>query len=226
MKHYLLLADVLGFSNIVSNLPHDSLSNRIETWTSLVEETSSEMEIKEIQLVSDTIFVREADSDDGLERLLRFSKLLLERGIEKSFPIRGAITYGEVTWGKLIFGEAVIKAYELERSLDWIGITFETLLNEKMPWSWDLACVYPVPRKSKEKAKPLGAIVWTAPEVADFINKWTSGGLHKKGQRPTWEGFSKLLNTFLFLKYIRYCTQEKLTPDKFSPEGFIRLYVP
>ena len=213
MKSYLLVADVLGFSNIVSNTPHDSLSERIETWIRLVEEVKHETDIDEMQLISDTIFAREADSDDGLERLLRFSKSLLERGVEKSFFIRGAITHGEVSWGKLIYGDAVIKAVELERSLDWIGIACKPLL--KVPWSWELVCEYLPPQKSAT-LQTLPVIVWDMPLPDALFNKWTGGGALRDGEFIPWESYSKLRNTIDFFTYIRRAKRDGLGPEKYD----------
>ncbi|MCY3823604.1 MAG: hypothetical protein OXG62_07015 [Nitrospinae bacterium] len=225
MKSYLLVADVLGFSNIVSNLHPNHLSRRMATWLHIVEETSREMEIKDIQLVSDTIFVREVVSEDGLQRLFQFSKLLLQRGMQNSFPIRGAITFGELTWGKLIYGEAVIEAYNLERSLDWIGIACGKLPD--VPWSWDLACYYLVPKKGNEKATFSVAIPWPILEIEtkDFRGKWTSGGLLKNKEDITWASYSKLFNTLLFFKYARQCMEENLQPNKFNSEVYEKLYL-
>ena len=226
MKSFLLVADVLGFSNIVSNLSHDNLSERMGTWVSLVEETRDETGIKRMQLVSDTLFAQEVDSKDGLERLFRFSKLLLERGMENSFPIRGAITHGEVSWDEdLIYGEAVVEAHRLERSLDWIGISCGDLPD--VPWSWDLACCYLVPQKGNEKAKFSVAIPWTTHEkkTSEFRGKWASGGLLKNREDITWAIYSKLFNTLLFEKYVRQCMEENLEPNDFNTEVYEKLYL-
>lgn len=218
MKSYLLVADVLGFSNIVSNLDHNDLSLRIETWTSLVEEVRQEKDIKHIQLISDTIFVQEEDSEDGLKRLFQFSKLLLERGTENYFPIRGAITHGEVSWGEdLIYGEAVIEAHHLERSLDWIGIACKEQFIDIpwLPWSWDLACRYPVPLK-KGSMTWFPGIIWNIPDELALFEKSTDEGLMKdEYEKVRWEHFSKVMNTVIFSEYIYHAKREELDPSKF-----------
>ena len=122
MGSYFLVADVLGFSKIVLNLSHDDLDERMQCWTGLVAKARCEAHVDRIQLISDTVFVQVDDTDYGLEQLLIFSKLLLEYGIEQSFPIRGAISRGNVTWGEFTYGRAVIEGHSLERSQDWIGI--------------------------------------------------------------------------------------------------------
>ena len=211
MASYLLVADVLGFSNIVSNLSEDEMDERINAWISMVTEIKSETGLTSLQLVSDTVFAKEDDSEDGLKRLLRFSRLLLERGIENSFPVRGGIAYGHVTWGRLIYGRAVIDAYRLERSLDWIGIGCERLPN--LPWSWDLICCYPVPRK----AGPIGysaAVVWTTSN-SSLREGWGSSELFDARKGVTWENQSKIMNTILFLRYVREAKHSGFPPNSF-----------
>ncbi len=118
MASRVLVADVLGFSRLVSNLDHEALESRIGTWVDLIEDISRGTEVRNIQVISDTLFVQEDGCASGLERLLLFSKNLLEHGLANSFPIRGAISEGDVTWGKLTYGKALIKGHTLERLQD------------------------------------------------------------------------------------------------------------
>ena len=96
MASYFLVADILGFSNIMENLKDEEQTRRIYGWIELVEETRRKTGIKEIQLISDTLFVKEEDSIHGLRRHLQFARLLLDDGVAKSIPLRGAIVHGEV----------------------------------------------------------------------------------------------------------------------------------
>ena len=225
MNRYLLVADVLGFSNIVSNLTHDSLSARIEDWTNIVKEAKRETNVERIQLLSDTLFAQEADSKEGLERLFRFSKLILERGMENYFPVRGAIAHGEVSWeDDLIYGEAVIKAHQLERSLDWIGIACEKLPKDKIPWSWDLVCHYNVPKKTTE-VEPSAAIVWDMRDRVRFAERFSGGGLTNDEDKLKWTTFSKLINTTLFFKYVSEAKHKKSEPSVIDGEVYGRLYI-
>ena len=113
MRCYFLVLDLLGFSSLVSNLHPNELHQRIENWVDLVERVMNDNGVTDIQLISDTVFVKEQDSSEGLERLLGFARALLEHGIQQSFPIRGAITHGDVHWGRLTFGKPVIEAHRL-----------------------------------------------------------------------------------------------------------------
>lgn len=216
MNSHILVADVLGFSRLVRNLDHRQLDDRLGIWVSLVEDIRVETGIQNVQLISDTIFVREDDSADGFHRLLRYSKILLERGLASHFPIRGAIAKGDLTWGTLTYGKALIRSHELERQQDWIGIACETRLPD-VPWSWDWVCCYPVPKKHGSIV--LGpAVVWNIPEASDLIRQCTAEGLLKAGDHLTWDLHSKLANTLAFSKYVRNAREHGSDPSNYHQE--------
>ena len=149
MRCYFLVVDLLGFSSLVSNLDLNELDQRIQNWVDLVEQVKKKNDVTDIQSISDTVFVKEEDSSEGLERLLRLARALLEHGIQQSFLIRGAITHGDVNWGRLTSGKPVIEAHKLEKSLDWIGISCAPELPHlESFWSWDRVVLYPVPCKT------------------------------------------------------------------------------
>ena len=226
MNSYILVADILGFKNIVSNLPPDRLSKCIENWVHLVEKTRREMNVDRTHLVSDTLFAQVADSEDGMKRLFQFSKLLLERGLENSFLVRGAIAHGEVfCGGELIYGKAVLDAHRLEQSLDWIGIAC-TPIQKEIPWCWELVCRYPVLKKGGEQACDGPVIVWTPPESCDIAEIWASRELHKDDTGFPWASFSKLSNTCIFFKYVRDSKKKGLKPHEFHLKVFVNSYLP
>ena len=214
MQSYLLVADVLGFSKILTNTSDNYLPERMKTWIDLVKNIQHDTNIKHVQLMSDTVFVHQEDhSKEGVDRLFQFSRILLERGLENSFPIRGAITYGHVSWEQeLIYGKAVLDAALLERSLDWIGIACGPL--PTVPWSWDLTCCYPVPKKSGEVLLS-PAVVWTIPKADELVRRANSEGLMKAKEVYRWENYSKQINTLAFSKYIHLTKQEGLSPERF-----------
>ena len=76
---YLLVADILGFSQMITNLTGDEQRQRIREWIDLVQTTKLKIGTKDTQLISDTLFVRADDSDDGLKQLLQFAQLLLQK---------------------------------------------------------------------------------------------------------------------------------------------------
>ena len=210
---HVLVADVLGFSRLVTNLDHRELDERLRNWVRLVEQVRVEVGIQDSRLISDTIFVRDDDSSEGLLRLLSYSKSLLERGLANHLPIRGAISRGRLTWGTLTYGKAVIRGHELERQQDWIGIACEPGMKD-IPWSWDLVCCYPVPKKTGAIQRG-PAVVWDIPASADLMQQCIGGGLMKARETFTWELHSKLANTLAFSEYVRNAKGHGANPEEY-----------
>ncbi|MCK9631367.1 MAG: hypothetical protein M0R30_06960 [Methanoregula sp.] len=119
------VGDLAGFQNIVRNLPLSDQETRIKQWIDLVESTSLKCEICNVKLISDTIVATTDETFQGLEKLIKFSKILLEEGLRTKLPLRGAISRGEVKWTEqIVFGKAVIEAYQLASNQNWLGVTF------------------------------------------------------------------------------------------------------
>lgn len=213
---YLMLADILGFSRLITNLTDNKKSQRVDEWVDLVRTTKRLVGIKDTQLISDTLFVKEEDSEDGLERLLRFAQLLLQRGLQKSFPIRGAIVHGNVAWGELIYGQPVIQAHEIERSLDWIGIACSPSIPriDKF-WSWDLVVLYPqCDNSGPTQLTP--AIAWDVPRTQDLIDSAIDFNLYQVGDKIPGQLISKLEHTVQFGIYLRSGKRYRLNPKTFG----------
>ena len=214
---YFMVADILGFSRMIANLSTDvqSQTERINDWIALVKDIKSEVGIKETQVISDTLFVREEDSKGGLERMLKFARLLLDEGIKRSFPIRGAIVHGDVVWGELTYGQAVIDAHEIERSLDWIGIACSPgLPGVDSFWSWDLVAVYPAPKKSG-LTKLMPVVVWDVPMASELVRRVSSNGLMQEGQKYRWAEISKIERTIQFGMHLRMGKSSGMDPKVF-----------
>lgn len=95
---YFLIADILGFSQIVTNLTFEELDKRINEWVILVKETAAKYEIKEYQLLSDTLFLSiEGQDNNSFKVLINFCKeLLVCGGLEKSIPIKGSYNFWRI----------------------------------------------------------------------------------------------------------------------------------
>ncbi len=214
---YLMVADILGFSRMITNLTDSEKSERISEWVDLVKTTQCLVGIKDAQLVSDTLFVREEDSEDGLARLLRFAQVLLQKGLQDSFPIRGAIAHGNVAWGELTYGTAVIQAHEIERSLDWIGVACSSRIPRIAKfWSWDLVVLYPQPEKSGP-THLIPAIAWDVPRSRELTAKAIDVRLYRLGDRIPKQVLSKIEHTVQFGIYLRSGKRLGLNPSRFGP---------
>ncbi len=192
MTGYFLIADLLGFGSIVQNLSEESLSNRIETWVELIQGTATKLGVQHVQLISDTVFAATESSSEGLEKLIKFGSTLLNAGVPLSLPIRGAISHGEYSWGKLTYGKAVIRGHELEAAQDWIGIGCENALPHlTSAWGRDSLVCYPLPMK-RGAIRLHPVVAWEVPEFQVLIRFLSSDGLIREGDALGWELGQKL----------------------------------
>lgn len=213
MEGYFLVADILGFKNIIENSSKDNLSSRINEWITLVEKAAQKHSIKKYLLVSDTLFVATPLSAEGLESIILMAKYLLEEGLSNSIPLRGAITHGSFEWGKLVYGKAVIEAYNIEKNQNWIGITCSTEIpHANLHWGEDKLICYSAPMKT-------GFITWH-PVVSWDIPTYRklSQLLVKKGLVPqkgdckiTYEWIERINNTISFRIYKKVIKKNNLS---------------
>lgn len=203
---YCYVADLLGFKNMILNLPLKEQADRVKDWIQFVSEGINKFNLPEHQLVSDTIFIGAIDNDEGLENLLKFSKFMLENGIKKSFLLRGAISYGDVTWSKHIsYGKAIVDAYNFANNMNWIGTAcLPNVIKDNSPlYTSDLIVAYIVPMKQGD-VMGLPAVIWSIPEFQELLYYTTGGGLYPKGANPLNHSYlSKIQNTELFSQYVQ-----------------------
>ncbi|MCF7836500.1 hypothetical protein K9N08_01160 [Candidatus Gracilibacteria bacterium] len=217
MKSFVLSADLLGFKKMVKNLNEEELDQRLNVWIKLVEELIREFKITRFKMFSDTLVVSTDPTKEGFGSLIKFSKAALERGIIKSFPIRGGIAYGDISWGKeIISGKALIKAYEIEKSQEWIGITCENgIPHLEDYWSIENLITYPTPKKQNDVIELHPIISWEIPKLNDLTKILTKGGLAKKGESLYWDFGHKTSNTIQLKFYKEILEKNKKDPSKF-----------
>ena len=117
------VADLLGFSNLILNLPEEHQARRVKQWIDLVKESARASNVDQFQLVSDTVFASASPDVDGLSKLITFAQLLLQDGVKAALPIRGAITCGDANWDEEVtFGTAIVEAYHLVNNQNWMGV--------------------------------------------------------------------------------------------------------
>lgn len=97
-------------------------------------------------LISDSIFLwSEDDSWVAAMKMLNILKLLFASALKAGFPLRGAVTLGEIWTGEvnladvpnyhpnqLLFGKAFVNAYELELKQQWHGCIVEDNVYERL----------------------------------------------------------------------------------------------
>ena len=219
-KGYLLIADILGFSNIVKNLSDADLTIRINDWTNLLKQLSEKHKLFNFQLLSDTLFLCvEGHDEKDLERLIVYCQDLMEAAIIKSIPIKGAITYGQFEWGDYIYGKPVIEAHEIESKQNWLGITLQPKIpNADKLFTNSKLVVYPTPMKSGP-VKLMPVLTWDIPDFNSLILLLSKNGLAKEGEVFEWQWAEKIKNTIEFRIYLKILKKNNLEPNSFY--GFL-----
>lgn len=236
-KMYCYVGDVLGFSDMVSDLTSEEKENlspeeaarftpeerrkRVDSWIGLVKEKIAKYEIQRHQFISDTIFAGVEYTTDGLNRLLEFSRDMLNDGINISLPIRAGIAFGDVEWGSDIsFGTALVNAHRLEEDQAWIG----TCCEHDLPglddlWSFKKVFVYPAPMKSEKLLTHRPVISWDVPSYEDLRTKTSLNAMRNK--YVDWKYSMIIQNTILYSIYNKAVDYEVIPakkPDKFPGE--------
>ncbi len=216
MRGYFFIADILGFKNIIKNIPKAKVSSRISEWITLVETAAKKYSIKKYSLLSDTLFVAVPSNPKNFENIILMGKYLLEKGILKSIPIRGAITHGNFEWGDLVYGKPIIEAHDIEINQNWIGIT----CSEKIPkadlhWGEDkLICYSPPMKTGTATFHPV--ISWDIPTYERLSNLLVKKGLAPKGKKKkiSYEWLTRIDNTIEFRIYKKAIRKNNLSYDK------------
>jgi hypothetical protein len=213
---YLLIADILGFSNIIKNVSDSELNARIGDWTTLIKELGNRYNFTDYQLLSDTLFLSVASSDnETFKRLIHYCQELLSEGLEKFIPIKGALTFGNYEWSEFIYGKAIIDGHEIESSQNWIGITLQHgIPNTENHWSPDKIICYPPPMKGG-KMELFPVIAWAVPNTETLIKQTVGKGLIKDGEVLNWNWGEKIRNTIEFKIYLDMLKKRQQTGQYF-----------
>lgn len=231
---YFYCGDLLGFSEICTNLTHKQLSVKIDQWVALVEKCAKKHHISKFQLISDTVYAATENNASGLKNLTEFSRELLSTGLKKSLLMRGAITFGKFNWGKLVYGDAVVRAHTLEKLQKWVGVTLDTKIKLSIKDYTKLKVVcYPTPLH-QGTIKFYNTVIWDVPTHDELSKYFISGGLFGRKKSPViettkensrkakshktleWPWGEKLTNTVMYGLYLKIIQLHNLKPDRFA----------
>lgn len=204
-ERFCYACDVLGYRNILINLPLSDQQGRIEEWKKLINEGMQKFNLSEHVIASDTLFVCADYAKDNLVRLLNFSKYMLVEGTKKCFPIRGAVALGDVVLDNdknLAYGKAAADAYSLAEEQDWIG----TCCAPHLPfvdcmWDFDLVFVYPAPMKGGSVIY-CPVVSWDIPSYSDLRKSTTRLGLVDEKEDMSWKYANRIQNTIMLKWYL------------------------
>lgn len=131
-KRFVAFFDIMGFKELVARNSHSFIVEKLKglkhTTTVIeslhdLEEFPLKMDVNESRTItfSDSIMIfSKDDSLESLNKIILDASVLIFQAIEFDIPIKGALSYGEVTLdfdNSLFFGQPIIDAYLLHEDL-------------------------------------------------------------------------------------------------------------
>lgn len=142
LETFFVFLDILGFKNVVYSNSTADLQKIIERFQSdfrvAVDKSrtynNDKINIDSInfRLISDSIIIwSENDTFVSFRHILEATIALLSYGLKNGFPLRGAMTHGEIIVAQdegkrffgqeTVYGKALVEACEFEKSFEWSG---------------------------------------------------------------------------------------------------------
>lgn len=132
--------DMLGFKRQVYLTEQNEFNNILYIYKKVLEEIDLKKPIREnlveAKWFSDTfIFYSLNDSEKCMTNIEYIARSFFREMFLKNIPLRGCLNYGKFYANKekgIYFGSALIEAYELAESQDWIGYILSEKAEDKM----------------------------------------------------------------------------------------------
>jgi hypothetical protein len=241
-KRVVAFLDVLGFSDEIETKSLDELAMKYERIIAQVRAFLRPLQIQEqhltlfpnrssdspwcnLHIFSDSIIlIANTDTEVGCLEILVYAWRLAQFLLGAGMPPRGGISYGEIHSNSktgVFLGRALTRAYRLEQSQDWIGISIDETLRYRYREIFanvedtnnPVSVIfkrYPVPKKDGTR-EDLFTINW---RFAYVIEKGTRS-LFQRSDKP--EVNRKIDNTLEYAKSIIdggkvYWTDDSLVP--------------
>lgn len=170
--------DVLGFKGLIESMP---LPRLLDNYRRLVEQKRWAAQIPVLgprgarqwrigtTIFSDTILMWCDDNRTALDTFLAAAGVLVAAAIDAKWPLRGGIAYGEAvlsTRDRVFVGRAIVDAYLMEQSQQWVGAAFHPTCLEHATLAHfltghDAVTKYPVPTgKIRSRIRTQYAVHW------------------------------------------------------------------
>lgn len=124
-ERFLLYMDIMGFKDRVSREEHSKILENLESLSKVIMQSSQDNNL-DCMIFSDSIVVFSNNNENESFRIItNIAKDILNKSLELGFPIKGAISMGNMTVNlsnQLIFGQPLIDAYLLEENLYFYGV--------------------------------------------------------------------------------------------------------
>lgn len=134
-KRFITFLDIMGFKDLVMRTPHAEVYNKLNYLSgirTLLDQLNGELdgyyldsEIMTISFSDSIILISKTDTRACFDLITFASGLLFFNAIEKNIPLKGAISYGELSVNRskqIYFGQPLIDSYILHDELKYYGI--------------------------------------------------------------------------------------------------------
>lgn len=146
-NRYVAFIDILGFKQMVNNSKDNitRLGNEMSDiylrsiWSALTGDGATvptEQDLKNCfektgigvyQFSDSVIFYTKGDSNQDLEKMIRCLNLLFAQALNRGYPLRGGLSYGNLFVNDpIIVGDGLVKAAELEKIQAWSGMIIDS----------------------------------------------------------------------------------------------------
>lgn len=149
VKRYVAFIDILGFKSIFDNFNNaDELGDQmsvilLSSIRSALSGTNVEVDddtdlnsissIKVYQFSDSIVLYTEDDGKKSLSNFITALNLLFAQSMIRGFPLRGALTLGELyVKGSIVVGEPLINAYKIEYRQEWAGLIIDCNMPEQV----------------------------------------------------------------------------------------------
>lgn len=228
--------DILGFKSLLLNNEHDTITSLFTKLNNNANAITYELIDKSLSnpqdpfskdffnlgilSLSDSIVIWTHDNKPiNLFNLLVYSNVLLSLTISEGFPLRGAISCGDISIlnhdetkykSTNLFGNGIVKAYNLEKIQDWSGciidsevikkVSLQELFNQSVIDKLYIEYEVPLSQGRIEKVNVLNWPMYlTKITHQDVINSFS---MHNK-ETSDWAVRRKIRNTVDFFSYCR-----------------------
>lgn len=155
-----------------------------------------DIKIKVISISDTIVLLTESESVDAVSFHAQLCAWILEYALNKRFPLRGAISYGEFNESKnIMLGPAIDEAAAWHESTDWIGVILTPsaqmyLKDKKLPF---LERYNEIPFKKTNKTLHL-CVNWSFENEEILYNIFLEKGPHMPDVSPKYMNTLKFLN--------------------------------
>ncbi len=186
-KRLIAIGDVVGFKNLLTDIGTSKLSSSYADLISHAKSITPRTKGMCFMVASDTILVASAriENAEHHDRLSTFFSVVARifiRGLEKGFPMRIGMAYGETVVrpdSGLYLGDPILRAYRMQECEERIGCALD-------PSCFDVPLKLPIVQFDKSRGCWTGMVVeYDVPlksKCSNVATRWSANRNFKRGE--------------------------------------------